>query len=231
MAYKSLGGKTRRYVNTETGETISRRQFQNLQTGVSFEEKAKRNKAADLRKALARPARGRTKAQSNQEIEMRLEAAEQQAEQHRVSRINRAAKAAGQRVKVKKIRPQLLKTGHRAARIPFETWDEFQDLRKQMLSQKLPNGRRLISSYGLGIVGYDERTGQQIAATLVRLQSPSIDISEDELEAMSDDFIMEHPYFIFSHFFLHLHFDINYAESRAKKSREKNIPREHRKNK
>lgn len=225
MAFKPLGGKTRRYLNTETGETISRRQFFKLQSGISFEEKSKRNKAADLKAALARPAHGRTKAHSEREAELRLEAAQEQAEQKRVGRINKSAKAAGSHIKVKKIRPQLLKTGHRAARIPFKTWEEFQDLRKQMQVQKLPNGRRLISSYGLGIVGYDERTGNQIAATLVTLQSPSVNITEEELEELTDDFIAEHSYFIFSHYFLHLHFDIEYAETRAKKARIKNIPK------
>jgi len=231
MAYIPLGGKSRRYLNTDTGEEISRRQYFKLMRGTSFEEIARRNKEQNLAASLARPARGRPKAATQEEIERRLEAARIQQENARINRINRAAKKEAKKVRVKKIRPQLLKTGHRAARIPFNTYGEYEDLIQQMRTQKLSNGRRLITSYALGLTGFDERTGRELDATLWTLQSPSVKVSEDELEDTTEDFLMEKMYFIFSHYWLHLHFDINYAEARAKKAREKNIPREYRKRK
>jgi len=224
MAWKSLGGTSRKYLNTETGEIISRRQFQKIKEGISFEAKAKKNKQENLKLALSRPAHGRKKVSSEFELEERLKAAQVKAESDRVNKLNRAAKLAAKKVKVKKIRPQLLKTGHRAVRLPFSTYEEFQDLRKQMLSVKLSNGKRLITAYSLGIVGFDERTGKELYAILVTLQSPKVNIKEDEFYDLTEDFLQDHLYFIFSHYFLHLHFDKEYAESRLKKSNRKNLP-------
>lgn len=228
MAFKALGGSTRRYLNTLTGETISRRQYQNLMQGISFEKKAAENKAADLGKALARPARGRTKATSQQEIEDRLAAAAEKAEQDNLKKLRKSATAAAKRVRPKVIRPQLLKTGHMAARVNFTTYDEYESYLAQMNTVKAPNGKRLITSYGVGIVGYDERTGDTIGATLVVLQSPRTKVSEEELIELTDDYIMEKPYFIFSHYYLHLAFDKEYAQGRRDKARRKNIPKQYR---
>jgi len=224
VTWKSLGGKSRNYLNTETGEIISRRQYDKRIKGIKYEEKAKKNKAENLKAAVARPARGRQKAKTEYEIEQRLKALEEKAEQERIKKLNLAASRKAKKFRVKKIRPQLLKAGHRAVRIPFKTHDEFADLRKQMLSQKLPNGRRLISSYGLGITGIDERTGKELDAFLISLQSPNVNITETELYEITDEFIGARLYFIFSHYFLHLHFDREYAESKYKKSLRKNLP-------
>lgn len=63
--WKSLGGSTRQFVNTETGERLSRRQY-DKQFGAlakagqrSYESKAKANRLANPELAKARPARGR----------------------------------------------------------------------------------------------------------------------------------------------------------------------------
>ncbi len=74
--WKSVGGKSRRYVNEATGESLSRRQYDKLygalhaQGFASYESKAKTNAdlAPDLSKA--RPARGRHSAlpKSNSKI-------------------------------------------------------------------------------------------------------------------------------------------------------------------
>jgi len=229
MAFVPLGGKSRRYLNTETGETISRRQYFKLMSGLSFEEKAKRNREKDLAVALARPARGRTKATTQEEIELRLQVAQEAAEMKRRAKLEKKARQKSRTIKRKKIRPQLLKAGHRAARIAFSDWSEFKDIRREMLEQKAPNGKRLITSYGLGVAGIDERTGNEIHATLVTLQSPKVDISEDEAIEMLDIFMESRPYFIFLHWWVHLHFDIDYAEQKAKKARAKNIPEKYRK--
>lgn len=231
MAFIPLGGKSRRYLDTETGKELSRRQYQNSVKGISFEAKAKANKAADLGKALARPARGRTKASTQTEIENRLEAARIQATTKNYNRLANKAAREAKSVKVKTIRPQLLKTGHRAERIPFSTYAQYEALLKQANTVKAPNGKRLITSYGMGIVGYDERTGKELTATLITLQSPRVKMSEEEFDEETENFIESHSYFIYSHHYLHLHFDTEYAESRLKKARAKNIPKEYRKKK
>lgn len=231
MAWIPLGGKTRRFRNTETGEEISRRQYQNRIKGISFEAKAKASKAANIQEALARPAKGRKKVSSaSPEAEARLKTFEEQQAQKLEKELNRRARAKSKKVHVPQIRPQLLKTGHRAARVPFNTHAEYVRLLKQAREIMVPlNGRRLITAYGLGVVGYDERTGKELDATLVTMQSPSIVYTEDELENILEDFLMEKIYFIFSHWFMHLHFNQEYAEHRLKESRRKNIPKIHRK--
>lgn len=231
MRFKSLGGKSRNYLDTLTGATVSRRQRDKIERAVNYEALAKQNKQKDLAAALARPARGRTKAVTQREIETRLEAAQEAATQAQHKRLTKKADAASKRIKVKQIRPQLLKTGHRAARIPFQTYEQYVELLKQMNAQKLPNGRRLIFSYGLGIVGFDERTERELTATLVTLQSPKVKISAREFQQLTDDFLAEKMYFIFSHYFLHLHFDTDYAEARLAAKNRKNLPKNLRKKK
>lgn len=60
-----LGGKSRNYQNTKTGEIISRRQYDKrfgslAKTGFkTYEDKARASKIIDERKQLLRPARGR----------------------------------------------------------------------------------------------------------------------------------------------------------------------------
>lgn len=224
MAWIPLGGKSRRFKNTETGEEISRRQFQNKEKGISFEAKAKANKEENLAASVARPARGRTKAQTQAEIEQRLENAALQEENKRVNKIGKAASAANKRIKVKKIRPQLLTGGHRAERIPFSDYDQYADLMEQAQTVQAPTGGRLIVAYGFGISGFDERTGNKMDATLVRLQSPRVVMDEDEFNEIVDDYIYEHPYFILSYYWLHLQFNLNYVEKRGKDARKKASP-------
>lgn len=204
-------------MNTETGEEISRRQYQNIVKGISFEAKAQQNKKESLAKSLARPARGRTKAATQQEIEQRLELAASRAEIQNRTRLERKAAQKGRKKRIKTIRPQLLKSGHMGERIPFYDYEDYETLMGQM--GQMIGGKRLITAYGVGIVGVDERTGQELTATLFTLRSPKMWIDEDELEAETEDFIYSHPYFIFSHYFMHLAFNVDYAESRAKKSK------------
>lgn len=211
-------------MNTETGEEISRRQYQNLVKGISFEAKAKKNKEESLAQSLARPARGRTKAATQQEIEGRLEAAATRAELQNRARLERKAAQKGKPKRVKTIRPQLLRTGHLGERIDFYTYEDYEELIKQANRQTV-GGKRLITAYGVGIMGIDERTGAELGATLFTLRSPRMKIDEDELEAATEDFIFDHPYFIFTNYFMHLAFNRDYAEGRAKAAKRKNIPK------
>lgn len=218
--WKPQGGTSRNYINIETGQTLSRRQYDKMR-GIFYEAKAAANKAEDLEKALARPARGRLKAQGKPEAEIRAQAYRQKKENEGLLKIQRKADRSKKSVKLKTIRPQLLKSGQRAARIPFATYSDYLKLRDQMLSQKLPNGKRLISWYSLGITGYDERVPddpRELTATLISIQSPTVLISEDEFNNVVSDFILERTYFVFSHYWLHLHFNNEYAEQRAKRA-------------
>jgi len=62
--FQYLGGKDRRYLNTLTGETISRRQYDKLSGKLgefsSYEKKAKASKELNPELYAARPARGRS---------------------------------------------------------------------------------------------------------------------------------------------------------------------------
>lgn len=241
MTFKPVGGKSRNYINTETGEIISRRQYDKLR-GIFYEAKAKANREADITAALARPAKGRKKAQSDFEKQIRVEAEKirlQQVEEEKAKKkLLKAVGSANRKVKPKKIRKELLKAGHRAERLRFSTYDELKNYVAQIKSNVLPNGRRLVSSYAIGIMGYDEREDppREIGAHLTSLQGPSVLPTESELREMTDDFLQSRSYFVFTHYFIHLHFDKQYAEEKfkkkeAKKAAElrKNIPAEYRK--
>lgn len=238
MAFKPLGGKSRQFINTETGEIISRRQYDKLR-GILYEAKAEANRRADLAASLARPAKGRKKAESRAEAEMRAEAEkirrQIEEEGRQKKKLLRAASSRAHKVKPKKIRPQLLKAGHRAERVSFMTYEEYAEYIKQLRGTNLPNGRRLVSSYAIGMVGYDERDEKELGAMLTGLMLPNVFFTEYELRELSDDFILSRPYFVFSHYFLHLHFDKAYAEAKFRKKAEKearekrkNIPKEYR---
>lgn len=190
----------RKYLNTKTGEIITRRQFDKLSGRVvgSNEQKAKRNKADDELAQIMRPARGRTKAKSVEEAQERLEV---------------------KKKKLKSIRPQLLKTGHRAERIPFYSYEDYIFLLQEARNKKLSNGRRLITSYSWGIDGVDDRNGKRITAILSNgMSSPSVVLSEDEFNEAFFEFVETHIYYLHKNFFMHLHFDREYAESRMSKA-------------
>ena len=223
MAWERIAGSARRYRNTVTGEILSRRQYDQLTKGITYEQKAKDNKQRNLKEALARPARGRTKARTEQEKEIRLDLEYKRQEIARTTALEKKAAQRAKKTRVKKIRPQLLKTGHRAARVDFTTYEEYAEYVEQMNAVKLPNGMRLITSYGIGIVGYDERTGRELGATLVPLQSPRVKLNENDLEQVTDDFLEQKSYFMYSHHYLHLHFNKQYAEGRLEKARQKSL--------
>lgn len=233
MAFKSLGGSARNYLDTETGEIISRWEYHKRIAGKTFRQEAKERKQKDLKAVLAKPARGRKKAASDFEAEIRLQAAQDKADKERELRLVKAAQKANKKIRLKKIRPQLLVSGRRAARIPFSDYADFVELNKQMNEVKLPNGRRLIESYAIGVSGFDERVmpPSQIDATLFTLQSPRVKITKADLDLALEDFLSEKTYFVFSHFWIHLHFDKAYAEKRAKEKQMRNIPKQYRKRK
>ena len=70
--FLALGGKSRRYIDIETGKTVSRRQAEKIAGRESFEAKAERHKKENLRESLSRPAPGRKKAGSKKEATKRV---------------------------------------------------------------------------------------------------------------------------------------------------------------
>lgn len=218
MAFVKVRGKPR-YLNTITGEEISRRQYIKLQKGMSPEKLAERERRRDIDKALARPARGRTKTNNADVIKTRRTEYERQLQEKNLKAVKRAAKSSAKKIRLKKIRKQLLKAGKRAARIPFQSYGDYLDLRKQANEIKLSSGRRLITSMGIGIVGRDERTGDEMAATIFPMHSPRVLYDEEHFYGEVNAFLDDHSYFIFSHFFLHLHFDTYYAEEKARNAK------------
>lgn len=221
MAWIRVPG--RKFQNTETGEIITRRQFDKLR-GISFEKKAAENRAKDLGLSLSRPARGRKKVVSKEAIERRVEQFKEAQEVKRTVKLERLAKLKGSKIRPKKIRKQLLVAGHFAERIGFTTHEQFEDLRSQMLSQKAPNGKPLIFGYTLGIVGIDDRTGAVVYGWLASQRTPRTDIDEEEFDDLTDEFINEHAYFIPSNYFLHLRFNSDYAKEKLAKKNRKNLP-------
>lgn len=224
MAFVRIPGSAGRYRNTVTGETISRRQYIKLTTGSTPEQIAKINRARDLEASLARPAPGRTKATNKDVIEARKQEFIRLDNERSRRQLERQLKAKAKKGRVKKIRKQLLKAGKRAARIPFWTYSDYLLLRQQCLDVKLPNGRRLITSWAIGIEGLDERDGKLLTATLWPLMSPSVLIDENEFEAEVTGFLEGHSYFLLTNYFAHLHFDTYYAEEKSQKtSRQRRI--------
>ena len=221
-AWRPLGGKSRNYYNPETGEQISRRKFDKMR-GIFYEEKAEANKKADIAKALSRPARGRKKSRTQDEVEQEIE-----------KYLSKKAAKEAAKAKPRKITPKLLKDGNKAARVKFTTFEEFEALRQQMLDVKSPArpGFRLITSYAIGIVGFDRRDPERkpIGAALTGLQSPQDKVTEKELGDMVEDFIGDHAYFVFSYLYLHLHYDSVYARQRFEAKEEKERERRIQKN-
>lgn len=231
--YVFLGGKSRRYKNVVTGETISRRQYDKLR-GINYEKKARFSRARNWELAELRPARGRTSALKATGLERELIAEArrearrkkelQRKEEILLRKLERKAKSQqNKRVKQKTIRPQLLKRGAMGARISFDSYEGYLRALDQMKKMKVTvNGKRMdgVFAYGVGVIGYDDREPtKQLGATLFRLRSPHYakPISEEELYEATKNFQDEKPYFVFRHWFIHVAYSIEYARKRAGK--------------
>lgn len=218
-------GRAERFIDTRTSEEVSRRQrdkaVRAAKTGrIESQEKfVQFNRATELEKSLARPARGRQSARklapeiqadvvkARKELEaQRKEAAENERLQRALERNIERSK--GKRVHVKKLTSRLLKAGHKAARVSFNDYEEYDKLYVEFKAL----GNKAIF-YGIGIEGIDARTNRHIGATLFRLRNYEID--EDEFDAEAEDFIEQRPYFIFTNFWMHVAFSKWFYESKA----------------
>lgn len=230
-----LGGKSRNYRNTKTGEIISRRQYDKLR-GIVYEQKAKFSRSRDESTFYARPARGRTSAVKyagetrDLIVKERKAAAEQKRkEQKQLTEIRKRARKverkSNRRAKQKVVRAQLLKPGHMGARIEFDTYDGFMRALNEARALKVSvGGKRIdaILSYSIGIVGYDDRKGESkmLGATLWPMRDiQAKPISEDELMQTTLEFIEEKSYFVFLYWFIHLAFDKRYAEWKSNRGK------------
>lgn len=226
--YKALGGSARNYLNLETGEIISRRQYQNLSEGISFEQKAAANKAADEFEQLARPAKGRRsvvklapefkkevvkarKEKKQEEIEAEKARKEQAARKRKVDR------ALAKKVHQKKIREQLLKAGNMGARIAFNDYAGYLQALKELRAM----GKKVFG-YSLGItyVITDERAeaGEERNVTVFTLTSPKTKYSEEEFEDTMESDIDERQYMQPAHYWMHIAFGVDYAREKAKRA-------------
>jgi len=209
--FRALNDKGRNYLDLETGKTISRRQANKLnRSGLSNEELSRNNRARNLDAALSRPARGRKSLlkadeqekqfilQARKEAEQR--ARELKAEEKARRELEREiAKQARKQVKRGRVTKQLLRPGSKGARVNFNDYNEY------LLCLSEAKSIGVVHAYGLGMVGYDENTGENYGITVFTMRY----ISDPPIpEAVFDERFMEErlerQYFVFQHYFMHI---------------------------
>lgn len=220
MAWVRLPGKARNYVDTDTGEIISRRQYDQTigrlaKAGIkSNEQQAAINKSLLGQEQLARPARGRKKIkETNPErrAELLKKRVEFEEQKQLGSRIKKILESQKKKVYRGQISDRMLKTGHMSRRInvPFE----FDAIRDAIDSAQ---GTHIIS-YGVGINFIDPREGAIGAAWFslgaAPMRSINDEFTEEDFEEMAI-WAEEKSYILVTTAFVHFSFDINYAKKR-----------------
>lgn len=218
--FKPLGGLARRYLDTQTGEEISRWQYQKLTNGLDFREQARTNRKADPMLAELRPAKGRKSAVKSVGLERELIAEARLEEREKKKALEEKRKAEKKlnstiqrkqkrKVRQKQVSKQLLKPGSYGARISFIDYDGYVKAVKE--AQKTG----VVFSYSLGLIGVDENTGADLGITAFKLTHVnsiySRKVFEDEMSAVKESY----SYFIFLHYFMHLAYKKDFAQSRA----------------
>lgn len=221
--FKYLGGSGQRYLNENTGETISRRQYDKLvNPAISYEKKAAYNKQLNPEAAILRPARGRksyVKADKWVQDEIaaqRLEAAEAKKKAEEQLKKNRKAerdtkRLTGKAVKVKKVKKHLIPPGRIGWRLPFNTWD---DLKEMIADAK---ATRVIFAYALGFVGVDTRIGVYRPVMLSGFKSINYLIDEDDFYEMMEEALAEYAYMKLAHYFVQFAIDKKHAQATESK--------------
>lgn len=227
QTFKRVKG-TERFVNLITGEEVSRRQRDKVRLAAqgnikSYEELAKFNRQLNEDEQLARPARGRTSAKNlaapikTDVVKARKEVKQQRAatkkEQKAQRLVDRKIEAAKRKkVHVKKFSGRLLKAGRMGARVPFNTYGDYEILYADAKKSKL------VFAYGLGLNGVDARTGQPVTPTIFRMRAFDGIIGEEEFYEAMEGFIESRSYFIAVSYYIHFAFAKGYAEDKAKKA-------------
>lgn len=223
--FKYLGGTARRYLNTATGEILSRRKYDETVRGrMSYEAIAKANKEKDELAQLARPARKRSSiqklapeikaeiAKARQEDKRAREKLEKQLkEELKLNRLIERKK--NKKVRTPKFSPRLLRPGTLSRRIPFSEYSQLVELFNGAKKSKVVFG------YMVGIAGVDSRTGKELDAMLMpALRGLDRVISEGDFDDSVEIFLNEKLYFIPLHFFVHFSFTREYAKKVAQKA-------------
>lgn len=216
--WEYLGGKTRRYRNIATGQEISRRQYDQMFSPLSYEKKAAHNKKINPEKAILRPARGRKSyvrsdewaqkeiaAQRLAALEKKKKEAEAQKRARDIQR--RSDRKAHKKIKVRKVSKRYLPKGKIGWRLPFKTYDEYLTL----LADAKATG--VIHIYGLGFVGVDMRSAEERAITVYTMRSTSITEDEDDFNEAMETSIGEYSYLQFMHYFIFFGIDKEYVRA------------------
>lgn len=225
----SLKNKKREYLDTTTGEVVSKR-FRDTTLRSQFSEKRVSNEAAAAMAkrvtpelAVSRPARGRTsllkKTQTEREFiaAARIEAEQKKIEQHKAviaenARLRMLQRKANKKVTVRNVTTRLLKAGRSGARIPFNTYEEYLILK----SQAKDLGK--IIAYGLGMTGFNENTGEEYNITVFTMMSvKNKPIPREVFEETFEEEIESRTYFVFQHYWMHLAFAMDYVRAREAK--------------
>lgn len=217
------GDKARRYIDPETDEIISRRQYDEhygrlAKAGIkSNEQQAKINAELLGEEQLARPARGRTKIKETdakkraEELKERVNRKKQKESFEALQ--NKVKKAKKKATRRPQISDRLLKAGKYSYRlnVPFE----FEPIRDAVEEAR---GTQ-IERYGVGVNGYSEQTGESLSAwiqleKLKVMRSINMDFTEGDFGVMVS-WVEEHGYFIVTSAFVHFAWEREYAEAKA----------------
>lgn len=211
--FESLKDKGRNYRNTITGEVVSKRQRDKyLRAGLSNETAAKLNKVTNLDLALSRPARGRPSILKKSETEKKLildarkedlqRKREIAAEQKELKFIERKiAQQERKKVTRGRVTKAMLKPGSMGARVSFNTYGEY----LKCLAEAKSIG--VVRGYGLGMVGFDEKTGEERGITVFgMILIKDAPIKQDVFDERFEEERIARQYFVFQHYFMHVAF-------------------------
>ncbi len=182
------GEKTRQYMNTDTGEILSRRQYDKLhgrlaQAGLaSNEAQARANLRRDEAEQLLRPARGRTSAQKTQALEREIVKSARLEQAHEKKAHAAVEREARRKARVpKKITARNFKPGRkgRAFRVPYDP-ESIEAFVREAANYKGALG------YTVGIEFVDSRTGKVGAATVLPARFMDEDFTEDDWQEVED---------------------------------------------
>ncbi len=179
-----MPGRAERFANLETGEVISRRQYDKLygrlaaQGLSSNEAQAKRNRKTEGAAQLLKPARGRSSARKLGEFERQVVA---QAREEK--RIEKVLQTKVERARSKNFKPPAkvtlrnFKPGRkgRSFRVNFDPSD---------IQATVEAARRYSGAFGytVGVEFFDKRTGKTGAATLFDLRPVGEDFEDEDFE-------------------------------------------------
>jgi hypothetical protein len=227
MAWVRIPGAARQYQNTETGEILSRRQYDQrfgrlAKAGIkSNEAQALKNREENLEAQLARPARGRESVKKYSPetqraiLEGRKQFAKQKAETEATQKKIRAMKARANRAP-KKVTDRLLQAGRIGKR--YDVPLNYEAIHDAVSSARSAH----VVAYGVGLNGIDSRNGQEISYWYRRsrfggMMSIDDDFTRTDFTRMIEQ-ANEKGYFVPVSAFVHFAFDKDYAASKKEKA-------------